>query len=51
MEWEKIKAAYELVKTNEMVKRVDLKELNVAVYVIPSSENPKNLIRIDIKEK
>lgn len=48
--WEKIKKAYEMVKNEEMVQRVDVVKGKIAVYAIPSATNPKNVIRIDIKD-
>ncbi len=48
--WEKIKKAYETIKNEEMISRIDVIKGKISVYAIPSSQNPKNVIRIDVKD-
>jgi hypothetical protein len=50
IDWKKIQDAVELIKTNEMVNRIDIIKGKIVVYAVPSPANPKNVIRIDIKE-
>lgn len=49
IDWNKIKEAYETIKNNEMVNRIDLENKTISIYAVPGNNNLKNVIRIDIK--
>lgn len=49
IDWDKIIQAYETIKNNEMVNRIDLENKTISIYAVPGNNNHKNVIRIDMK--
>ena len=49
--WEQVQRDYERVKKDLEIKQLDsfYGNVKVSVYAIPTTNNPKNIIRIDIK--